>query len=252
MGGAAGAQAGVAGMGAILGGIGDIIQAQNYHRPRLPPAVGYEQRLRQLAQSQLLGGGQQLLGATALYNQMAPVLMSQLPGMSYHPGSAAGAVGDTIMSGGGAGGSPMASYQQSLQNRSQQQALQQHLTALNAQMKGLKPGASPQRKSLRQERKSVKQELKGLPTAAQLERQSFMTGTQPNPELYDIRMGGGGMQGTSSAGMGDQGFNLGGGGGGGGDSGSLASVRGLMDALGGGQPHPDFLSSYYGAGGSQF
>src|SRR5262249_12836972 len=119
---------GAARAGDTAGGIGSLTAAENYKRPRLPPATGYEQRLRQLAQSQLLGGGQQLLGATALYNQMAPILMGMLPGMHYVPGS----VADPSMPGSGAGSSsPMANYQHALQNFQQQQGLQQQLTSLN-------------------------------------------------------------------------------------------------------------------------
>ena len=123
--------------GDIVGGIGSLIAAENYHRPRLPPAVGPELRLRQLAQSQLLGGGQQLLGGTALYNQLAPILMGQLPGMHYVPG------GQTMGGGTGAQASytgdptgaqtnPMASYQQALQNWQSQQALLQQKQSMKA------------------------------------------------------------------------------------------------------------------------
>jgi hypothetical protein len=77
---------GTAGMGGILGGIGDIIQASNYEQPHLESPSDTERRLRRLAQSQLLGGGQEMLGATHLYNQLAPILMGQLPGMHYVPG----------------------------------------------------------------------------------------------------------------------------------------------------------------------
>src|SRR5262252_5858381 len=99
------------GIGATLGGIGDMISALNYKRPRLQPATGPELRLRQLAQDQLLAGGQQSLAGTALYNQYAPLLMGMLPGMHYVPGDS----GDGGTSGGGGGGGPVQSYTDALQ-----------------------------------------------------------------------------------------------------------------------------------------
>src|SRR5215468_11131425 len=106
--------------GATLGGIGDIISGLSYKRPRLKPATGPELRLRQLAQDQLLAGGQQTLAGTALYNQMAPLLMGMLPGMTYHPGTTDG----TSSSMGGTSSSPIQSYSDALQNFQNQQAKQ--------------------------------------------------------------------------------------------------------------------------------
>jgi hypothetical protein len=227
MAGGAYGQAGLGIMGGTLGGIGDIIQAQNYHRPRLPPATGYEQRLRQLAQSQLLGGGQQLLGGTALYNQMAPILMGMLPGMRYVPGAGDGA--------GGAGGegapSPVRSYQSALANVQQRRAKQEQLTALKAQIKGLKPGS--ERRGLRKQRKSLSRELKGLPSAAELDRQAYMAGTTPSASLYDIRT-------APAPATSDLATST---------AGSLGAYRGLMDALTTGTPSIDLSALYEGAGG---
>ena len=181
--------------GDIVGGIGQLIMAQNYKKPKMPPATGPELRLRQLAQSQLLGGGQELLGGTALYTQLAPILLSQLPGMHYVPGgSGGGGIGNQGASGSqvgqtadptGAQTSPMASYQQALQNYQQQQALQQQKQSMKAQLTGMTAG--PAKKALRQQLHGVRRALKAMPDAATLERQNYMAGAQPGS--YDIRMG---------------------------------------------------------------
>src|SRR5215471_18663726 len=118
MGGAAAAGQWSGILGGTLGGIGDIIQAQNYHRPKLPEATGYEKRLRDLAQSAYIGGGQELLGGVNMYNQMAPLLMGMLPGMKYVPGTVGGGGTDGTGATSGQGDgqtSPLGSYQQSLQ-----------------------------------------------------------------------------------------------------------------------------------------
>jgi hypothetical protein len=215
-----GVGAGLGIMGGTLGGIGDIIQAQNYHKPHLEPATGREKRLRDLAQSQLLAGGQQLLGGTALYNQMVPMLMGMLPGMEYHPGTAGETAGD--MQGGG--GSALRSYQDSLRNMQEAQAAQQKLTELKAQKKGVKAGGG-RRKAVQQQIKQQKQLIKGMPTVAERERQMYTAGVQPaNTDIYNIRMGQAPTQ--------EQ---------------SLASVRGMMDALND-RPNID-LSAIYGGGG---
>src|SRR5215475_12211718 len=135
------AQMGTALSGDIVGGIGSLIAAENYKRPRLPPAVGPELRLRQLAQSQLLGGGQQLLGATALYNQLAPILMGQLPGMHYVPGTGAGTGGaDASMPGTGAATSdPLTNYAHALAASQANVGRQSQLNQLRAQRKALRP-----------------------------------------------------------------------------------------------------------------
>src|SRR5215475_7000793 len=139
MGGAAAAGQWSGILGGTLGGIGDIIQAQNYHRPRLPEATGYEKRLRDLAQSAYIGGGQELLGGTAMYNQLAPILMGMLPGMKYVPGTTGGGATDgtgATSGGGGAQTSPLSSYQDTLQALQQNQVRQQQKQALKAQIKG--------------------------------------------------------------------------------------------------------------------
>lgn len=184
------AQMGTALSGDIIGGIGGLIEAQNYHRPRLPPAVGPELRLRQLAQSQLLGGGQQLLGATALYNQLAPILMGQLPGMHYVPGSTTG-TGATDGTGGMGTSNPLASYQQALAASQANVGRQSQLNQLKAQRKALRPGPSPERQALRQQIQILNRTIKANPTAAQLDRQQYMAGTMgaQNPALFDVRQG---------------------------------------------------------------
>jgi len=184
------AQMGTAESGALVGGIGQLIAAQNYHRPRLPPAVGPELRLRQLAQSQLLGGGQQLLGATALYNQLAPILMGQLPGMHYVPGAATG-TGAADGTGGTGTSNPLASYQQALAESQANVGRQNQLNQLKAQRKALRPGPSAQRQALRQQIRTLNKTIQANPTAAQLDRQQYMAGTMgsQNPALFDVRQG---------------------------------------------------------------
>jgi hypothetical protein len=234
MGGAGGyAQMGTAISGDIVGGIGSLIAGENYKRPRLPPATGPELRLRQLAQSQILGGGQQLLGATALYNQLAPILMSQLPGMHYVPGGGGGGGGGTgsqvSQTGqpGGATTSPMASYQQALQNYQAQQALAQQRTSMRAQLKGMTAG--PAKHALRQQLKGVKRAIKATPTPAQLERQQYLAGAQPG--YYDIRMGGDTGAGTATPGVLPPS-----------DTASLGSINDLLASLGSGAPN--YLNQY--------
>jgi len=222
------AQAGMGALGGTLGGIGDIISAFSYKQPKLEQATGMEQRLRQLTQSQLLGGGQQLLGATALYNQLAPILMGQLPGMHYVPptGGGPGMGGDT--SGGGAGGAQFPSYREALGNMQNQTALTQRQTALKAQIKGMKP--SPERRQARKDLKALKRQIKGLPTAAQYERQAYMAGTTPDASMYDIRQGppSGGPPAPS---MGS----------------SLGDINDLLGQLQGGYQSPTLMDYYQGA-----
>jgi hypothetical protein len=237
MGGMAATGAGLSIMGGTLGGIGDIIQSQNYHRPHLPPATGPELRLRQLAQSQLMGGGQELLGGTALYNQLAPILMSQLPGMSYVPGgssgqnlggSGGGSQASQMAQPGGAQTNPMASYQQALQNWQQQQALAQQKQSMKAQLTGMTQ--SPQKKALRQQFKGVKRALKAMPDPATLERQEYTAGALPGS--YNVQMGGapdtsGGMGGGAAMSQ----------------PSSLGSINDLMQQLGGGGGQ-NYLDAY--------
>jgi hypothetical protein len=234
-----GMQGGTAISGDIVGGIGSLIAGENYKRPRLPPATGPELRLRQLAQSQLLGGGQQLLGATALYNQLAPILMSQLPGMHYVPGGGGGGATGTgsqaTQTGqpGGATTSPMASYQQALQNYQNQQALAQQRTSMRAQLKGMTAG--PARHALRQQLQGVKRAIKSMPDAAALERQQYLAGAQPG--YYDVRMGGPDTSGAGTPG----GLPTS-------DTASLGSINDLLSQLGSGAPN--YLSQYQQALGN--
>lgn len=227
MGGGAGAggyaQMGTALSGSLVGGIGGLIEAQNYHRPHLPPATGPELRLRQTAQDQILAGGQQLLGATALYNQLAPILMSQLPGMHYVPGTggAPGAGAGNAPSSGSQ--SPMASYQQALQNYQNQQGLLQQRTALRAQLKGAKGKQAKQ--AIRQQLKPLKQQIKSLPDAAALERQQYLAGVQQNPAMFDVR-----SSDTTPANTTD----------------TLDNIRSLMTSL---NTQPSYLDQYQNSGG---
>jgi hypothetical protein len=232
MAGGMGAGAGIGIMGGILGGIGDIISSQNYKRPHLAEATGYEKRLRDLAQSQLLAGGQQTLGGTALYNQMVPMLMGMLPGMKYHPGTSGEAGGAGGSAGGGGATGPLASYQDALKNYQQQVALAQQRTALRAKMKGGKmkgPGhlQGPARKDLKNQLRDINQQIASQPTQAQRERQMYTAGVQPaNTDIYNIR--------TAEPGSAES---------------SLAAIQGMMDAIHHGQPKTDLSSIYQGAGG---
>src|SRR5262245_33328923 len=199
-------------MGGTLGAIGDIIAASNYERPRLPDPSETERNLRRLAINQLQGGGQQTLGATALYNQMAPMLMGMLPGMHYVPGTDGGAGG-----GGGGGTGPLGSYQDALRTMQETQQRAQHLKDLNRQIKGMKAGA--ERRGLRQERQALRKQIKTSPRVADTQRMAYRAGTTPNLEMFDIRQ-------TSPQTA----------------QGSMAAYRGMMDAMQGNQP--DFNALY--------
>src|SRR5262249_30618246 len=83
----------------------------------------------------------------------------------------------------------------------------------------------PERRGLRQQRRVLKRDIKSQPTAAQLERQTYMAGTQPNQSMYDIRQ---------SAPPAD----------------SLAAYRGLIDGMTGAAP-ASLLDPYRGAGGGE-
>ena len=122
-------------LGGTLGGIGDIVSAASYQRPKLKDASGMELRLRQLAQAQLLGGGQETLGGHGALQpdgadpHVAVAGHELRPGDLRRRGSSLGGVGDTSTGGGSAGGSsPAQSYQTALGNYQQQQALQQQMT----------------------------------------------------------------------------------------------------------------------------
>lgn len=198
MGGMAGTGVAMQGMGTTLGAIGDIIQWLGYERPQLAEPGGQERRLRSLAQHQLLGGGMQALGGTALYNQMAPLLLGMLPGMRYVPGAEGSG-------GGGGGGGGLRSYQDALQQYQTQQAATRRLRDVKGQLKGKGIGRQT-RQGLRKERRTLKQQLRTLPNATQLERSSYLTGTMP--QSFDIRR-------AESAGP---------------SADTLAAIRGMMDA----------------------
>jgi hypothetical protein len=189
---AAGVGGGLNILGGIMGSVGDILAAEKYKRPKLPPATGYEQRLRQLAQNQLIGGGQELLQGQALYNQMTPILLGMLPGMTLTPRGTAG-VGGATGTGGAAGttagtpdtGTPMTSYSQALSNYQQAVGRNQQLSAMNKQLKVMKKG--PDKKALRQQRNALRRQKKAQPPVPDLERQMYMAGSQA--PTYDISVG---------------------------------------------------------------
>lgn len=203
MAGMAGTGMAMQGMGTTLGAIGDIFQASGYDRPQLAEPGGQERRLRQLAQNQLLGGGMQALGGTTLYNQLAPLLMGMLPGMRYVPGAASGGAG------GGAGG--LGDYQDALRRMQEQQQVSWKLRDVKRQLRGKHLGRET-RQNLRQERKSLRQQRRTMPTAPQLERQAYRSGTQV--PTFDVRR-------AESAGP---------------SADTLAAIRGMMDAEAGNPP----------------
>jgi len=196
MAGAGGTGAALGILGGIMGSVGDILASEKYKRPKLPPATGYEQRLRQIAQDQLIGGGQELLSGQALYNQMTPMLLSMLPGMSIRQGGtgqggatgtggAAGAAGTTP--GSPDTGTPMTSYQQALSNYQQAVGRNQQLASLNKQLKTMK-GQSPERATIRKQRNALRRQKKSQPAVADYERQMYLAGS--TPPTYDVSMGG--------------------------------------------------------------
>lgn len=223
MGGAAGVGAGLGIMGGILGGVGDIMSAAKYERPSLPQPGMQEARLRQLAQNQLLGGGQQTLAGTALYNQMAPMLMGMLPGMHYTPGTP-----DTGGASGDQGG--LDSYGEALAQLQAAQALQQQKTVQKAALKGMKAG--PEKKAARKTFKDLKRTIKSQPSVQARERMQYTAGTRPSADLYNISQGPAASM--SAAPSGDFGGM------------SLAAIRGMMDAD---QGTPNLEALYQGMGG---
>lgn len=230
MAGGAGLGAGLGIMGGTLGGIGDIISATNYERPHLEAPGGQESRLRSLTNAQLIGGGQEMLGGQALYNQMVPMLLGQLPGITMTPTGGGGGGGDGGGGGAGGGGYGMADYSTALANYQNAVGRQQKLTALQAQLKGTKKG--PEKKALRQQVKALKKEKKGSPTVPQLERQLYQAGSAP-PNI------------TVAPSSGETG-PLGGFGTGGSPSlkSSLAEIMGFLHGSEGGGDIPDFAGRY--------
>ena len=178
-------------LGGIMGSVGDILAAEKYKPPKLPPATGYEQRLRQIAQDQLIGGGQELLAGQNLYNQMTPMLLGMLPGMSIRQTGAG--QGGATGTGGAAGttpgtpetGTPMAGYQQALSNYQQAVGRNQQLSSINKQLKVMKKG--PDKAALRKQRNALRRQKKAQPAVADFERQMYLAGS--TPPTYDVSMG---------------------------------------------------------------
>lgn len=179
----AGAAGAVQGAGAVMGGIGDLMQALNYEPPHLDQPSNTERRLRRLAQGQLIGGGQETLGGMALYNQLAPILMGQLPGMHYVPGQGGQASGGAAGGPGAVGGQTLGAYQDALNAMNQSRGRQTQIEDLSQQIKGMKPGA--ERRGLRKQRQSLRREQKQSAPQWQLERRMYEAGSQP-PQ-FDIR-----------------------------------------------------------------
>lgn len=227
MAGAAGVGAGLGIMGGILGGVGDIMSAANYERPSLPEPGGQEARLRRLAQNQLLAGGQQSLGGMALYNQMAPLLMGMLPGMSYVPGeeppqSFGGVIGDVTHPAQGG----LASYRDSLQLLQETQARNQQIADLKRQRSAAKGKAAKRRFTA--QIKPLGRTAKGAPRVQDAERRMYQAGTQVDPSIYNIRRAPAAAPGASGL----EGLSLG-------------AIRGMMDADSGAGPD---LAALYGGG----
>ena len=218
-GGATGAGLGI--MGGIMGGIGDIMSAANYERPKLPEPGDQESALRRWAQNYIRGGGQQLQGATNLYNEMSPILLSQLPGMSMVPAGP----GET-----GMGGDPSAlgSYQDSLKALQAAQARQLQIDQLKRQKTTAK---GKDKKGVQKQLKALNKEKKGSLSIQQLERnKSNIASTPPSPRIsYGGSQGGGGAPGQAP------------------QQDTLSALQGLMDGLQGGSP--DLQQIYQGAMG---
>jgi hypothetical protein len=210
--------------GAAIGGGGDWMQANSYRVPRLDQPGPQESALRRWANQQIRGGTQQLQGATALYNQMAPILLGQLPGMRMVP------TGSATESGGGGGAgsslgtsdseSALGSYQQNLQALQQSQQREERIRSLKRQVQATKVG--PARKALKKQLYGLRQEKKASPTLASYERDAMNAAMRPpTPEIR--------MAQSQPAGP----------------EGSLAAVRGMMDAYRG-APARDLMSLYQG------
>lgn len=229
MAGGAGVGAGLGIMGGTLGGIGDIMSATKYKRPSLPEPGGQEKRLRGLTNAQLIGGGRELLAGQNLYNQMVPMLLGQLPGITITPTGGGGESADGGGGGAGGGSYAMADYSTALANYQNAMGRQQKLTALQAQMKAAK-GAD--KKALRKQVKALKKEKKGSPTVPQLERQLYEAGSNPPPI-------------TVAPSTGETG-PLGGFGTGGSPSlkSSLAEIMGFLKGSEGADEIPDFAGRY--------
>jgi len=173
-------------MGGILGGIGDIMASTKYKRPSVPQPGGQEQRLRSLAQGQLIGGGLESLAGTQLFNQLSPLMLGMVPGMSVTPAAAGGAggaaAGGAAAGGAGAGGTPMMDYQTALANYQNTVGRNQQIQNLQAQLKAMPKG--PEKRGVRLQLKGLKKAQKGAPTAVQAERDIYKAGT--TPPLYTV------------------------------------------------------------------
>src|SRR5215468_216779 len=202
MAGAGGTGIGLGIMGGILGGIGDIMASTKYKRPSVPQPGGQEQRLRSLAQGQLIGGGLESLAGTQLFNQLSPLMLGMVPGMSVTPaaaGGAAGGAGGAAGGGAGAGGTPMMDYQTALANYQNTIGRNQQIQNLQDQLKAMPKG--PEKRGVRQQLKGLKKQQKGAPTAVQAERDVYKAGTttpqftvsgtaqQPGPVASDLSPG---------------------------------------------------------------
>jgi len=176
-------------MGGTLGGIGDIISAIGYKRPKLPQPGGQELRLRDIVQDQLIGGGLQYAAGQNLYNQMTPTLLSMLPGMTV-TGGGSGAGGGGGGDGTGNLGMPssatpsagtaspvQSNYQTALNNYQTVVGRNQQIQSLKAQLKGMQKGAD--KTAVRQQLKSAKKAKKGDITAPQAERAVYQGASAP-------------------------------------------------------------------------
>jgi hypothetical protein len=198
MGGAAGVGAGLGIMGGTLGGIGDIMAAHGYKRPKLPPPTPEELRLRAEATNQILGGSQQYLGGEALLNQLVPTMMGMIPGMSVRANAPAAGGANANVPG-------MTGYQQALAQYHNLIGAQQQVNALKGQLKGLKKG--PDKQAVRQQLKAAQRVIKTSPSMTQAERNVFQAGTAPPTFSMDT----GGAGGASPADGGGGGGAAGGG-----------------------------------------
>src|SRR5215831_17070157 len=192
MGGAAGVGAGLGIMGGTLGGIGDIMAAKGYKRPKLPPPTPEELRLRAEATNQILGGSQEYLGGQALLNQLVPTMLGMVPGMRVT--AAAPAAGGANAAVGG-----MTGYQQALAQYHNLIGAQQQVNALSKQLKGL-PKRSPDRQAVNQQLKAAKRVIKTSPTMTQAERNVYQAASAPPSFSMDTGGPGGPSAGDGSGG----------------------------------------------------
>lgn len=172
MGAMAGIGAGLGIMGGTLGGIGDIIQAHNYKRPFYPGPTPEQNRLRDLVNNQLIGGGQEYLGGMNLLNQMTPMMLGMIPGMSVTPaGGGAGGTAASAPSGG------QQDYNTARTNYQNLIGAQQQVNSLTNQLKTMKAG--PQKQAARQQLKAAKRFVKSQPTMSQAERDVYQAASTP-------------------------------------------------------------------------